>query len=356
MKRLLILNGISAFMVVTNHSAIYGINALLSWRYGSGAEPHFESIGTLQYNILFTIHHIAEFAIPAFLFVSGYFIAFIAKSSTPGLIWDYAKSRIKKLIVPYMIWSFITNVILLRRIPPTINEILSMYYFIPLVVQYYLLSPLIIRLAQKRWLLLLVITAVFQFSTDVIRLLQLLNIDFPGFNLFISFARVWLFPGRILYFSIGVVAGVYQQEFSEWVKKFRWYIFAVMLISLALSFIEYAWVSRVTGIEGLTGFRGVTKILFSISLILCYFGFDNLKLPYQNWLSELGGKSLAIYLIHTPAIYTIASLMYYFSPWVLSYQILYQSILIVTGLSVPLLMMASFRKPLVRKFYPLIYG
>jgi peptidoglycan/LPS O-acetylase OafA/YrhL len=359
MRRLPILNGIAALMVVLNHTVSYGFNAMFFWtdRYKDVSVPTFEAIGTLPYYFLFAIHHLAEFAIPAFLFVSGFFLAFTAKGNSEGINSDLLISRIKKLIAPFIIWSIIVNVLLLRRLPPTIDEVLRMYYYIPLIAQYYLLSPIIVAIAKKRWFLLLIGSAFLQIGVEIITLLQLLEIGYPGQNIFVLATPVWFFPGRLFYFSIGVLAGLYQQKFFDWVRKYQWIVLASMLALLVLSILEYLLVSQLTGIAWLVPhFSGGIKALFATSLVICFFAFPDIKVPFTKELSDLGGKSLGIYLVNTPAIYLIAYSMYFITPWALGNQIVYQSVLIAAGLGIPLLMMEVLRKPSIRKFYTFILG
>jgi len=266
-------------------------------------------------------------------------------------------SRIKKLISPFVIWSILVNVILLRRIPPTAEEVLQMYYYIPLIAQYYLLSPIIIRIAKNRWLILLIGAGLLQLSVEFVVLFRLLEISFPGREILALGTPVWLFPGRIFYFCVGVVASLNQQRFTNWILKYRWAMFVSMLSLFALLFVEYSWVSKLTGIAWLVPrYSGVIKTLFAMTVVLCFFAFPNLKIPFDKWLSDLGGKSFGIYLVNTPAIFVVAYAMYYVTPWALGYQIIYQPVLIAAGLGIPLVLMAVFKKPRVRRIYPLIFG
>jgi peptidoglycan/LPS O-acetylase OafA/YrhL len=358
-RRLPILNGIAALMVVLKHTTSYGFNAMFLWadRYRVIDVPTFDMIGTLPYYILFIINRMADIAIPAFLFISGYIIAFTSKTNTAETTRNYSISRIKKLIAPFLVWSLVVNILLLRRFPPPIEDIIRMYYYIPLVIQYYLLSSIIVHLAQKRWMILLTGAAVLQIGVEIIGLLRLLNIDYFGHNQLTFITALWLFPGKILFFVFGVVAGLHQEQFSRWTKKHCWKLITLMLLLGSLSYVEYSLVSNLTEIPWLVPhYSGVMHALFTISFVLCFFAFENLKIPYTKELSELGGKSLGIYLLNTPAIFLAASAMYYFTPWALEYQTVYQSVLFIVGLGLPLLFMKTFKRSWLRKAYPYFCG
>lgn len=345
-------------MVVLNHSASYGLNALFFWtdRYLPVSVPNFDQYGSLAYYILFFIHELAEFAIPAFLFVSGFFIAFAVRTGQEGIRWDFIFSRIKKLIVPFTIWSIIV-IIVLQRFPPTLRQILTVYYYIPLIIQYYLLSPILIPLARKRWKLLLVTTAIIQFGLESLRLLALLGVDFPGMNLVIQLSPIWLFPGRIFYFSIGLVAGLHINEFGTWLTRSRWILLTSSVMLFVLSIVEYEYLVNLLQDEWLIPkYSGLFRGLYAVTFTLSILAFDKIPIPYPKKISNLGGKSLGIYFANTPLLYVAASFIYFLTPIILGYALVYQAILITSGLGGTLLLMWLVLKSPVKKAYPFIFG
>jgi hypothetical protein len=357
-RKLLFLNGLAALMVVLNHSASYGLNALFLWtdRYLDVSVPNFDQYGSLAYYILFVIHELAEFAIPAFLFVSGFFIAFAARTSVEGIKWEFVFSRIKKLIIPFIIWS-VVMIVILQRFPPSIRQILTLYYYVPLIIQYYLLAPLLVPLAKNRWKLLLVVTALIQLGLEGLRLLRLLGVDFPGMELIIRLTPVWFFPGRIFYFSIGLVAGVHVKMFGDWLKRNKWILLFSSVILFLLSITEYEYLVRLLQEKWLIPrYSGIFRALYAIAFTLAILAFDKIPIPYREKISQLGGKSLGIYFANYPALYVVASLMYYLTPMILGYPLVYQAILITVGLGGSLLMMWIVKKSPVRKAYPYIFG
>jgi hypothetical protein len=357
-RKLLFLNGLAAFMVVLNHSASYGLNALFQWtdRYLQVSVPNYDQYGSLAYYTLFIIHELAEFAIPAFLFVSGYFIAFAARTTEGGIRFDFISSRIKKLIPPYIIWSVIV-IILLQRFPPTFNQVLTVYYYIPLIIQYYLLSPILVSLARDRWKILLVSTAIIQFGLESLRLLALIGVDLPGIDLIIRITPIWFFPGRIFYFSIGLVAGMHVQHFSQWISRSKWILLISSIILFALSMAEYEYLANLLQDLWLVPkYSGLFRALFAVTFTLSILAFDKVPIPYPQKFANLGGKSLGIYFANTPILYVVASLMYFFTPRLLGMPLVYQIILISTGLGGSLLLMYVVLRSPARKAYPYIFG
>jgi fucose 4-O-acetylase-like acetyltransferase len=361
-KRLLLLNGIAAILVVVNHTAYYGFIAMFNWadRYRGVAVPNFDQVGSVSYYVLFIAHQVAEMAIPAFLFVSGFFIAFAARASRSGLTWEMVWSRSRKLIPPFLIWTTIfTTINYFSPLEVTINirYLLERYYYIPLIIQLYFLSPLLVRLVKRNWLLALLITAMIQFGTQALRHTVYLGLDFPGRNLLIDLTPVWFFPGHIFYFTIGVVAGTYLQQFSQVIVRFRWILLAAAIAFLTLTIIEYELIATIAGKNWLGyAFSGISRNLYAVFAVLAFLAFDKVRLPYPEKLSELGTKSLGIYLLNMPAMHLVALFFYWVVPWILGVQLLLQPILFITGLGVPLIIMNLFNRPRTRVAYHYLFG
>jgi fucose 4-O-acetylase-like acetyltransferase len=314
----------------------------------------------VAYYFLFIAHQIAEMAIPAFLFVSGFFIAFAARASRSGLTWEMVWSRSKKLIPPFLIWTAIfTTINYFTPLEITINilYLLGRYYYIPLIIQLYFLSPFLVRLVKKNWLLALLLTAGIQFGTQALRHTVLLGLDFPGRNLLIDLTPVWFFPGHIFYFTIGVVAGTYLQPFSQWIVRLRWILLAGAVTFLALTIVEYELLAWFSGKNWLGyAFSGISRNLYAVFAVLAFLAFDRIRWPYQEKLSELGTKSLGIYLLNMPAMHLVVLFLYWMVPSILGIQLLLQPILFTAGLFIPLFVMSLFNRPRTRFAYHYLFG
>ena len=140
-KRLLILNGIAALGVVVNHAAGWGFRAMFDWthRYREVQVPNYDELGSITYYILLWTRQLASIDIPAFLVVSGFFVAFTVGANQSNVKWKVIFARIKNLAAPFIIWTLI-RLILLQRIPSSYEDIIRPYYYIILIAQYYLLA------------------------------------------------------------------------------------------------------------------------------------------------------------------------------------------------------------------------
>jgi len=173
-KRLLILNGIAIIAVVANHASHIGFVAMFWWtdQYLPVTVPNYDQMGSFSYYMLVAQQKLALFSVPSFLFVSGVFIAYAVRGSQSRLSWTMIKKRVTNLIPPYLIWTLVfilTEIVVLGK-EYTLGEIglniitisHSPFFFVPLLIVFFLLSPPLAYLAKFHWKLLLMIAILVQ--------------------------------------------------------------------------------------------------------------------------------------------------------------------------------------------------
>lgn len=108
-KRLFLLNGLAILAVVCSHATGWGSIAMSPWadRYRLVVGPDYDQTGTLPYYMLLAMKCLMPFSVPAFLFVSGFFVAYAARGSQSALSWKMVIVRLRNLLVPYLIWSVV---------------------------------------------------------------------------------------------------------------------------------------------------------------------------------------------------------------------------------------------------------
>jgi peptidoglycan/LPS O-acetylase OafA/YrhL len=367
-RRLLLLNGLAVLGVVLNHTIGWGFIAMFWWanQYRPVSVPNFDQFGTPVYYSLRTIEQIAITCIPAFLFVSGFFVAIATGRNNTTIGWRLIGVRIAHLFVPYILWSlliFIADFMLLgiQHTPLQYLKLLavggatSAYYYVPLLCQLYLLSPLLVLLAKRQWRLLLVLSFLIQAYAQISQYQLVLDHQLWPIYQFIEVPN-WTFPGYLLWFSSGIVAGFYSAEFKQWLTKIKWVLIPLALLMLPLGVLEWEFLLRMSGQEWLTPKRMISDELFSVTIILCFLAFDRLSFPFSNRLGELGTKSYGIYLAHSMVLLWASKVIYQLEPWILGYQVLFQPILFALGVGIPLFLMAIVNRSPARRYYQYIFG
>ncbi len=356
-KRLLWLNGIAIIAVAVHHAAAFSLQAMFDWtdRYMAVEVPNYDQIGSPAYYILMLIRLLLTFAGPAFFFISGYFIGIAAKGSQSTISWSLVFSRIKLLIVPFFLWT-VVRYILLRDLPRSIDDILTPYHWIPLLIQFYLLAPFIVILVKRNWKLFLLSIALIGMSGSLMSWLAAFDWA-PAHELESSLPNWFFLTNMPFWFPFGVVVSLNLAQFKPLLNHYRWHLLIASIVMAILVLVEYVIVDNVTGAAWLgPGFSGFTKLPYSLSLILCFLAFEKSRMPLAEEVSQIGTKSLGIYLGNIPSVYVAAVLMYRLTPWILGYQLLYLAILILVGLGIPLLLMYVVRISPVRYRYRTLFG
>lgn len=109
------------------------------------------SIGSFQYKAIIVLNTLSKFAVPSFVFMSGFVLYYTSINKEFKLIPFY-KRRFSKILIPYLIWStlyIVVNYILYRQ-AIDIKRLAYYYllgkgnyhlYFVCLIVQLYLVFP-----------------------------------------------------------------------------------------------------------------------------------------------------------------------------------------------------------------------
>jgi len=367
-RRLLILNGIAAISAVIYHASGWGFTAMFWWTdlYLPVSVPDFSQMGGAAYYTLRLVEQFIIFSIPAFLFVSGFFIAFATGRDQKTVSWKVVGVRIKTLVIPYLIWSF--GIILLNMLQGAQYSLVNLlrdilfgraappYYYVPLIVQLYILSPLLVRLARTKGRLLLAITALIQLSFHAIRYLGLFGVEISPFNGFRIFTASWFFAGNIFWFTLGIVIKFNLASLKTWVDRYKWVLLGATLVLIPIGMIEWELILHRTTEVWIATIPTLIDELYSLVFLLTFLAFDKIPIPFNKTINEIGSKSFGVYLAHAPILEYTSRGIYHFGPWILGYQFLFQAILILLGLGIPLAMMKLLERSPARRIYTYIFG
>lgn len=368
-KRLLLLNGLAIIGVILFHAEGWTFTAMFDWasRYLPETASADQGYGSIAYFGLRSIEQLVVYSITSFLFVSGYFVAFTAGRSRTSVDGKILGARIKSLIIPYLFWSALVGLALWLegRRPGKLagyaewlltGSVNPAYYYVPLLIQFYLLSPLIVRLARSNWKLLLIVTGLLQFLVHLVHYPDLLQSTWPGWSLAASLLPRWLFLTRIFWFCFGVVFGFQLPAFKRAFERTKWLALASLVCLFALGIVEWEVLVRLTGKPALQMQETVVDALYAGAFIWTFLGFSDLRLPAAPAVSGLGGKSFGIYLVHSPAMEYFSRALYHLAPQVLAYPSVLLPALIFVGLAVPLVLMQLVSRSPARGLYAYQFG
>lgn len=367
-SRLLQLNGIAIVNVILFHATGFGFTAMFWWvhRYRPVTSPNFDAIGTPGYYALRAIEQYAAFTIPTFLFVSGFFISVLAGRNRSGATAGAIGARVRSLTVPYLFWSglILAAFALEGRVYPLgryVRMILTgsthpNYYYVPLLIQLYVLSPAVVWLAHRHGRALLTATAVLQLIVYLLQYVVVLGVESPVLQQAAAAFPKWLFASHLFWFTLGVVVGFEQQAFKALAYRFRW-AFAIAAAALFVAgMVEWEMLLTRSGSVWVENRQTLIDGLYAGAVILSLLAFTDLQLPFPRVLVDLGTKSFGIYLVHGIAMEIAARAIYRGAPWMLGQQLLFLPLVVGVGVAVPLVLMNLVRRSPARAIYPYLFG
>lgn len=270
------------------------------------------------------LNQFVRFAVPIFILISG-LLLFASNTEYKGVkgYFTFLSRRLKKVFIPYLIWSFIYIIYNLRNdlgsiwldkgafLLESAKKLLygsahAHLYFVVIIIQLYLLFPLLSYL-MKRWprlVLALSFIITLYYQTGVYLYIMRI-IKFPYFLL----PNYEFFPTWIFFFVFGMyVAG----NMEYWKNKLQGKVlplFAIWAASYALLLID----SRFTGTFS-SSMKPSIMLYCITTFLLMYSFFQLLKdkshiiLKSLDWLSV---QSYLIYLCHLLVLNAITFLARY---------------------------------------------
>jgi len=385
-RRLLLLNGLAILAVVLYHASGWGFVAMFWWtdRYLSVSVPNFDQLGSPTYYALRVIEQLIAFAVPAFLFVSGFFAAFanrrqrsagaatksalteagVDKRRTIG--WTLVWARIKALGIPFLMWSvvFLTLDAMQGEIRSATEYVVRLVtggaadqlYYVPLLCQLYLLSPFLIALGRRRPWLLLALAAVAQLGMHALQYAEMLLPGMPFFEAAMDYAPQWLFTWRVFWFALGIVFGLDLAQAKQALARLRPGLPVAVFVTAALGVLEWEALFNACGMRCLAPRETAVDGLYALSVILAVLAFEDVTLPFSRGIGGLGARSFGIYLLHGHVLEFVSRVIYHVAPWMLAYQALQQPLLVVAGVGLPLLLMLAVDRSPARAAYEYLFG
>jgi peptidoglycan/LPS O-acetylase OafA/YrhL len=363
-RRLAPLGGLAILAVIINHAAGWGLIAMYWWtnQYRTVSVPNYEQFGSPTYYILLSMKQLPIFAVPAFLVISGFFIAFSARGEHSALSWKMIRTRLADILIPFAIWSIIFLMVLTPAniLSPSdyIHQLLygtGAYFYIPLICQCYLIAPFLIDAVKNRPAWVLGIAGAIQLVFIICREASIYGMRNNILDL-LCFLPEILFLKWIFFFVLGMALGLHNYRFQQWFARTRWGWLAALIVLAVLNILEPDILFHQTGIDLSGGIATLIETLYAVAFLICFLAFDNIQIPFANSLARLGGKIYGIYLLHPQVLLVFAKLVYHIAPALLEMQVLFLFLLVVVGLGCPLLLMFLVTHSPARRAYRYLFG
>ena len=336
------LRGIAIVAVVAIHA--------IPWQY-------YQKYGYMSYRQLL------NFCVPMFFFMSGYWMA----QKTIGTLKEYGlflRKRFLRILVPYVFWSFVyigyevvkTHEISMAQVLQKLLTGQACFptnhlYFIVVIAQFYSLTPLLMFINRKKYLIILVILF------NMIWLYILNSIRLSGY--WSCYNQHFLVHGPfyswIVFYQVGLlIGGLHKKLFVQ--RKFLLFILPAILVSLAISAIDAIYIlSAYRDWQTAACFLRYSSFLYSFCVIFGFLALRNHIRTWPKFLVLLGKYSFGIYLMHMIILRGIVRALQN-AQTLYSFQPLYEFIVVSMTLLGCCAVIAISRKILPRPVYGRVLG
>ena len=295
-----------------------------------------------------------NFGVPAFIFISGYWTA---KKPIRSL-QDYKTFLIRRLtrvLIPYLFWSFLFLAYAAIRtgdvnVQKIIFKLLTgrasfPYFFIILIAQFYVITPLLHHINRRSYGLMLVL--ILNIMTLLLRYLSRLHFNF-------WFPSVSPFYSWIIFYEIGLLVGRSDNKIFA-AKKVRFFILPALLVCLLISELEGTIILSKYGNFGFAAHAlKYSTFMYSVCII---FAFLFVREHFYHWpklLVTIGYRSFGIYLIHVPVLTCVVRVLK--ETKIYSFPALYQLVVGLITISLCFLLISITRKLLPKCFCHKVLG
>jgi peptidoglycan/LPS O-acetylase OafA/YrhL len=267
-------------------------------------------VGSKTQAIYYVINILSSFAVHVFILVSG-LVLFYKYFDNWNINQDtkiFYLKRLRQTVFPYILWSFIYYLFIqlssTHHLSFDVVKFIKMLkwgdayyhlYFLILIVQLYLVFPLVISLAKRyvffrKWILLFGVLAQSVFYIYAHWFHPILH-------------KASLFPNYAAVFSLGAFIGIYYDRFVVWNNKhIRWIFPLGVLSGLFLSSMYLLSQFRIYSFENTFYETGLVIYSMSMGVILIWVGrLLVTQVPLgalTKGLLAIGKASFGVYLMH----------------------------------------------------------
>ncbi|MHC4748936.1 MAG: acyltransferase [Planctomycetota bacterium] len=313
--------------------------------------------------VVLLYRQVLNFAVPAFLFISGYWL-----SKKPIRSWEDYKNflhkRFSRFLVPYLFWSFVylgyeaakthdVNIvqILFKLLTGEASFPCNHLYFIIVIAQLYVLTPLLTYYNRKPYGFI----SVLMFNVVGLFVLYFFRL-YGHWSCYEQHCLIHCpFYSWIISYQIGLLIG--SSDNKEFIpRNIHNFILPAIFVSLAVSELEAITLSlKYDDWQAAACALKYSSFIYSTCII---FGFLVLRERFKNWprfLVILGNYSFGIYLIHVLILRGVVKVMRKIDT-LYSYQALYEFMVVLITLVICCVLITVVRKFLPKSFCSKLLG
>lgn len=265
---------------------------------------HTYTDGFMHFNLF--LRQFLNCAVPIFLAISGYFIG--RKNFENGSYGIFLQKQIPRVYIPMLIWSIPWLLLSLHQgellskslVRVFVGDMsISIFYFIILIMQYYILTPFIQRANTQfgggKYAVMITLIGITLF--DYLLRIKSINVPLVG--------SAGLFPVWLIFYVMGVLKAQKINLPFLCKRPLTWAIFAILLCCLQIGIMYKLNGGVVHGIKLSAHIYSffVVMWLFTKQARSCYSKIQNTKVVHH--VIVVGKLSFFIYLTHCLFLYAL---------------------------------------------------
>lgn len=347
-----LLSGLAILVVLLNH---------VTWHILRDYTPGLAHLlPALPYIV---IDNLGKFAVPAFVFTAGYFISYTTSEGRHPLKWSVVQARLLGLLWPWLIWTTIftlaqvaTDRELTFRL--VLENLFIQYYFVPLLLEYYLLSVIVVPLAKTHLKQLLWGAAILQLALIGVFYAR---IYWPGFPPE-WFPYIDLGPVRdlryVFFFPLGVAAGMRLRDLRAWLSWLKpvmpYLILFFFILQTAEAIAAFSMGPQYYPI-GADQSR-LSSALFALAVLLTFALNERVNLPLSKFISSASTRTFGYYLSHYLVLAIMDRVLVSVVPWLTDIDWLQLPVLYVGLVAIITGILELARRLPVKQYYRYVFG
>jgi peptidoglycan/LPS O-acetylase OafA/YrhL len=330
------LRGLAIILVVLNHSIHMTSNAARS--QGVVASATWEQVLLFFFSGLGAIY-----AVPIFLYLSGAFFAYAASRDNLKANYRVVWNNVKHVAIPYLIWSiiFYFEIYFLHDKRFTVQEYIKNlivgypFNFVPLLIFYYFVSPLIIRAIRYLGWWVIVLIGLYQLFLLNIVYPGILGFEFPGWmNILAPPVLSNTLAEWAIFFPLGLIYVKRINSQTEFVQKTKWVLLGLTILLYAIALLDVMEVVHMP----------LARYLAAVPFMLLASIFKRNSFPFVKQFEVLGKKAYGLYLMNLLVLDLLLFLFQSLAPGLMAYYLLVIALIFVLALLIPLFMINSFER------------
>lgn len=230
------------------------------------------------------------------------------------------------------------------------------YYYVPLLIQLFILSPLIVEAVKRNWKATLIISFSLQVPVLVANYLALFRSSDLVPAWFNTLFLDWRVPAYLMWFTLGACIAWKVTAFKQLIIQHKNKLLVLWLFTFIVSIIEWEILRNLTQREWIHIQVTASYRLFALVFIPLLLSINLKNTWFTSKLTDISSRSYGIYLVHAPVMILTAKITYHVAPFLLQYTLLFQILLVAVSLGIPYLAMVTLERTPFRGLYSYIFG